>query len=106
MSTVQWLIESGNIVLIMLAVVALEAGVLIGLWRRRRQGIAPMDLIANLGAGGSLMLALYWSLTDSDWRLLTATLLLALAFHSADLRRRWRQPRDDAQVAVRRKAGG
>lgn len=99
----QWLIESGTIVLIMLAVVVLEALALLQLWHRRRQGIPPADLLANLGAGGSLMLALYLVLTDADWPWLTAALLLSLACHSIDIGRRWTtQP----QVIGRRKAGG
>ena len=105
MAELQRLIESGNIVLIMLAVVALEALVLLVLWHSHRQGVAPLDLLANLGAGGSLMLALYLALTGADWRWLTAALLLSLACHSIDMLRRW-TPAGRSQVAGRRKAGG
>ncbi|HKL63575.1 MAG TPA: hypothetical protein VJ883_09425 [Woeseiaceae bacterium] len=85
----QTLIESGRIVDIVLAVLLAEV-LLLALWHRRTgRGIAPLPAFLNAGAGGSLALALRAALTDSGWMWVTAWLLCALVFHSADLARRW-----------------
>jgi hypothetical protein len=85
----QALIESGRIVDIVLAVLVIEI-VLLALWHRRTGGgIAALPAFLNAGAGGSLALALRAALTDSGWQWVAAWLLCALAFHTADLVRRW-----------------
>jgi len=89
MGGLQAIIESGQIVLIMLAVVVIEVMVLSIWWRWRRRGIPPLPLILNVGAGASLMVALYLALSGAHWHLLTVALLCALAFHCADLWQRW-----------------
>lgn len=91
----QSLIESGRIVDIVLAVLVVEV-VLLALWHRRTgRGIAALPAVLNAGAGGSLALALRAALTDSGWQWITAWLLCALVFHTADLLRRW--SREDAR---------
>ena len=85
------LISSGRIVPIMGAFVALEIVVLLA-WRARTGGgIAALPLLANIGAGGSLMLALHASLTAAGTTAIAAWLLSALGFHVADLALRWRR---------------
>ncbi len=85
----QSLIESGRIVDIVLAVLVLEV-VLLAFWHRRTgRGIAVLPAVLNAGAGGSLALALRAALTEAGWQWITVSLLCALAFHSADLARRW-----------------
>lgn len=85
----QALIESGRIVDIVLAVLVLEIVLLASWYRRTGRGIAPIPAVLNAGAGGSLALALRAALVDSGWQWITVWLLCALAFHTADLLRRW-----------------
>jgi hypothetical protein len=85
----QPLIESGRIVDIILAVLAAEVFLLALWYRRTGRGVAPLSAFLNAGAGGSLALALRAALVDDGWQWITVWLLCALAFHSADLARRW-----------------
>ena len=57
-------------------------------WRTGR-GLAPRDLLPNLGAGLALMFALRAVLSASGWGWVAAGLLLAGLAHAADVRRRW-----------------
>ena len=85
----QGFIESGAIVDVMLVFVVIEIAALLA-WRRLQGGGIPAPaLIANIGAGTSLMLALRCALTGSDWRWLALALVGALVFHSTDLLLRW-----------------
>lgn len=83
------LVTSGRVFDVMLAVVALEVIAVTGLWVLRRRGIPPLAFLTNLGAGGSLMLALWVQAHGLPWPWLAACLLAALAFHLADLAQRW-----------------
>lgn len=92
------LISSGRIIDIMLVALVLEVVVLQIYRRRTGDGIALVPLLVNLGAGGSLMLALRAALTNADWRWVGALLTLALLFHVADQFQRWeRAAPDDAR---------
>jgi hypothetical protein len=93
MPSLEALIESGRIVDLMLAVLVLECAALWVVHRRTGRGIAPAALIANLGAGGSLMLALRAALTGAAWPAVAAFLLGSLFFHAADQVFRWHRPR-------------
>ncbi|MEM6302361.1 MAG: hypothetical protein AAF648_15885 [Pseudomonadota bacterium] len=84
------IIESGTITDIMLAFVALEVVLLLLLYRWRRIGVPPLGLLLNVGAGGSLMLALRSTLYDHGWQAVAAFLISALICHVADLAYRWR----------------
>ena len=53
-----------------------------------------MPLIVNIGAGGSLMVALRFALGGGGWLAITVCLLAALVFHVADIRLRWEKTRD------------
>ncbi len=83
------LIQSGRIVDIMIAVIVLETLVLLAYRRTTGRGIAPGRLIANIGAGGSLMLALRAVFADAHWGIIAACLIASLLFHVTDLRLRW-----------------
>ncbi|MEO1247374.1 MAG: hypothetical protein AAFX56_16935 [Pseudomonadota bacterium] len=86
----QELITSGRIVDIMLAFVVLEVALLLGYRQITGRGIAPRWLLINIGAGGSLMLALRAVFVEADWKIVAACLIAALVFHVADLAQRWR----------------
>ena len=85
------LVESGRIVDLMGAFVALEIALLVLYWRRTGRGVPPLPLLLNIGAGGSLMLALRAVLTGATTLVIAACLLGALFFHVADLAQRWRR---------------
>lgn len=89
MTVLDSLIGSGRIVDLMLALVALEViGIL--LFRRvRGGGVAAVPLLANIGAGGSLMMALRASLMGGSASQVAPWLIAALVFHVLDLALRW-----------------
>jgi hypothetical protein len=84
------LFASGRLVDLILIVVVIEATALLLLWRRKRWGVAPSDLLPNLCAGVFLLLALRAVLADAGW--MTAAFCLAAAgfAHLIDIYRRWR----------------
>ena len=82
---------SGRIVDLMALFVALEIVLLVVYWRRTGRGVPPLPLLLNIGAGGSLMLALRAVLVQSGTLAVAAWLLAALVFHVADLAQRWRR---------------
>lgn len=86
--TLEHFFTSGRVADLVLGVMALEA--LLLLWRRRRtgQGPTPVDLLAMLGAGAALVLALRLALTGAPWPALAACLMAGGAFHVLDLVRR------------------
>ena len=88
MAILESLILSGRIVDLMLVFIMLE--IILFAWLRRRRGFSLPALLVNVGAGGSLMLALRASLTDAGWHWIAMFLVSALAFHVADVAGRWR----------------
>jgi hypothetical protein len=84
------LFASGRVVGLILALVVLEALLLIGYHRRSGRGIAPLDLLPNLLSGAFLLLALGAALDQARWEWIGLALLAALVAHAADLYRRWR----------------
>ena len=94
------LFESGRIVDLILALMALEALALLALaviWRHRlpdcwKQRLPVAGLLLNLAAGACLLLALRAVLTDAGWRLAGAWLTAALLAHVGDLAQRLRRP--------------
>ena len=90
MALLESLIESGRIVDVMAAFVALEIVALLFYWWRRRRGVPPVPLLLNIGAGGSLMLALRAVLSGAGTLTVACWLLASLVFHVADLAQRWR----------------
>ena len=68
---------------------ALEGIALIAYRRATGRGIEPGALIANLIAGGGLLLALRAALTGYGLPVIGACLCLSFAGHLADLQKRW-----------------
>jgi len=69
--------QSTYLVDLVLAVVAVETIALVLLWRWRRRGIAPTQLLPNLAAGAFLLLALRGALSGASWIWLAACLAAA-----------------------------
>ncbi len=67
----------------------LEGAVLLAWHRRVGRGIEPRALLANLAAGGCLLLAMRLSLAGANWIWIASCLAGALTAHIADLRQRW-----------------
>ena len=89
MASIEALILSGRIVDIMIVFIVIEI-VLVEISRRMRgRGVGTLPLLVNIGAGGSLMLALRAALTGSGWQWVAVFLVSSLVFHVADLRVRW-----------------
>jgi len=86
----QELIESGRIVDVMLVFVILEVALLLGYHWITGRGIPARWLLINIGAGGSLMLALRAVFAEAEWWVVATCLIAALVFHVADLAQRWR----------------
>ncbi|MEM8982772.1 MAG: hypothetical protein AAGC71_07075 [Pseudomonadota bacterium] len=85
----QEIIESGRIVDIMVVVIAFEF-IALALYRATtRRGIPLPALLANLAAGGSLMLALGSVLKGYAWQATAACLIVALISHVIDIASRW-----------------
>ncbi len=75
---------------LILAIVAFELVAFTLYWHMRRRGIAPAQLLPNLLAGASLLLALRLALSGYAWPWYVACLALAGVANVADLRQRWR----------------
>ncbi len=86
------LITSGRIVDIMIGFVIIEVAVLLLYRRLRGGGIPPSKLFVNIGAGGSLMLALWAVFAEAHWAVIAGFLVMSLVFHVADLASRWERP--------------
>ena len=88
--TLTALFTSGQFVDAILAFMVLEGVVLIAYHRTTGRGIAPAALIANLLAGGGILLALRATLSGWGNSAVAACMTLSFAAHVADLQRRWR----------------
>ena len=83
------LFASGQIVDLILALLAMEAIIVIVCHRLTGRGIAPAALLSNLLAGACLLLALRSALIFAWWGWTALWLTAALLGHAADLARRW-----------------
>lgn len=81
------LIQSGAIADIVLAVMVVE-GLLLWALRSRLRNFRAFDIVAILGAGIFLVLALRAALTDAGWHWIALCLTGAFVVHALDL---WRQ---------------
>jgi hypothetical protein len=95
----QELVTSGRIVDIMIAFVIIEVVVLLVYRRVRGRGVAPYSLLVNIGAGGSLMLALRAVMSDASWAAVAACLVSSLVFHSLDIVDRWQARTPDREAS-------
>jgi hypothetical protein len=90
------LFSSGAIFGVILALMILEACVLIPYYQRTGLGIAPLPLLYNLLAGGGLLLAIAAFILKAPWACTGFALGLALIGHVADLSHRWQGERSRA----------
>jgi len=84
------LFSSGRVVDVILAIMAIEAVVLLKYRIATGRGISPAGLVTNLIAGALLLLALKSALIGSPWIWTAAWLAGALLAHVSDLAQRWR----------------
>ena len=84
------LFASGRIADLILALVVLEAAALLLFYRVTGRGVPARQLLPNLAAGATLVLALRSALLEQPWSVTALWLLLALIAHAADLLARWR----------------
>ena len=84
------LFASGRIVDLIVALVVLEALLLLALRARSGRGPTPGALLSNLAAGAALMLAVRAALTGAAWPAIAAWLLAALVAHLAEMAIRFR----------------
>ncbi len=85
----QSLFQSGRVADILLAVMAIEAALLIGYRVAKGRGFAVPYVITNLIAGVFLVLALRSALTDAPWGWTALSLAAAGIAHAVDLAVRW-----------------
>ncbi len=83
------LFASGRIIDAILVLVLLEGLALLAWHRRTGQGPGPTAVIANLGAGALLLLAVRAALADAGWPVAAMLLGAAGLAHLFDLRCRW-----------------
>ena len=83
-------VTSGNLTLLALLVLTLEALLLFALRGRLRGRPPAIDILAMALPGACLLLALYCAQAASGWWTSTLALGIALPAHLADVARRWR----------------
>ena len=91
MDTLSELILSGRIIDIVLVVLLLELIIVSMLYRARGTGVPPYPLMVNIGAGGSLALAIKASLTGAGWQWIAVWLMTSLVFHVLAVNTRWQK---------------
>lgn len=84
------LYETGRVVDLVLAVMALEAVALVVAFSWTGRGIRPADVLGHLSAGFFLLLALRSALVGQHWAWTGLFLTASLPAHLIDLVRRWR----------------
>jgi len=82
------LFANGDVVLLLLAFMAIELIVLILVLNKLRTLVRPLELIVGVGAGAALMLALREALRESAWQRVALWLIVALGCHVWDLKLR------------------
>ena len=80
----QPLFDNGAVVLIILVFVVIEATALAVFHRKTGRGIPMIPMLANLAAGGCLMLAIRAALLDHPWTWIGFLMAVALAAHLID----------------------
>lgn len=75
----------------MIVFVVIEVAILVVYWQRTGRGVPTVPLLANIGAGGSLMLALGATLKGMSTMTIALCLIASLIFHMTDLAIRWQR---------------
>lgn len=91
------LLAGGRLIDFILLLVAAEALVFALLYRRLGAGPSPLQLLPNLAAGASILMALRASLAGQDGVAICIWLALAGLAHCADMIARWRDRRGVAK---------
>jgi hypothetical protein len=86
--TLSQLFASGRIIDVVLAVMAVEAVLLLALRPKLAGRLAAIDIVLILVPGLCLLLAMRASLSGAGWEHVAAWLVAALLAHLADLARR------------------
>ena len=89
--TLEQLLTSFSIVYVLLAVLLIEAGILLLFWKLNATGIPPFQILTFLGAGAAFTLALGSVLLDAAPIWLAVCLSLAFVFQILDLKQRWQR---------------
>jgi hypothetical protein len=90
MDTLASLYSSGRFVDVILAFMVAEGLLLVAYQRLTGRGIAPVAVVANLLAGGGILLALRATLSGWGTAAVAACMAVSFAAHLTDLQRRWR----------------
>lgn len=85
----QTLLTTPLVAWFLIAVLVLEAAILLAIWRWHKIGLPPVHVVSFLGAGFAFALALGCALSDVAPIWLALSLLAAFGFHLADLFLRW-----------------
>lgn len=83
------LLTTPTIAYLLLGFLAVEAVLLLVLWKKKLIGLPPMQTIAFLGAGASFAAALGFVMADASPHLLGSALIAAFIFHALDIYLRW-----------------
>jgi hypothetical protein len=83
-------LNSPNVALLVLAVLAVEACVLGAIWLKTSKGLNLLQMASFLGAGACFALCLYGVLSSFGGLWVGGCLTGAFIFHICDLRLRWR----------------
>jgi hypothetical protein len=95
---------SGRSIQLVLALIGVEAIVLMVLWRMRRCPLPPLSTLLILAPGTCLLLAAHAAVVGASWLWISSLFLLALVIHLVDLRQRWQERRrQDPAFALRGK---
>lgn len=86
----RWFAEGGFLVVV-LGAMAIEAAVLVALFRRTGRGVPPRSLLPGLAAGALMVAACGAALRGGGWMMTGGLLLAAGGMHVLDLRGRWRR---------------
>jgi hypothetical protein len=85
----QALFAGGWFLDVVLALMLVEGIVLVAYRRLTGRGIAPIAVVANLAAGGGLLLAFRAAVGGWGAPAIAACMALSFAAHLTDLQRRW-----------------
>jgi anti-sigma factor RsiW len=88
---IEGLFASGRIAELIAGLVAIEAIALGLVFMRAGRAARVPSLLANLAAGGALLMALRAAIVGSGWQSVGIFLGLAFAAHIADVALRWRE---------------
>ena len=84
------LLQSGLLLGVITALIAIEAGVLVRRFRSIGKGAPPSRFISNLAAGAVLMMTIQLALWDASNLLILSSLSIAGMLHLSEFKGYWR----------------